>query len=62
MDDMIITGNDIEEIENLKQKFLAELNIKSLGHLGCYQGTEVTCSKEVIFLHQHNYVIGQFPI
>ena len=50
VDDMIITGNDVEEIEQLKQRLSADFDIRSLGTLSYFIGIEVAHSKKCIFL------------
>ena len=49
VDDIIVTGNDIEEIRNLKLHLTSNFDIKSLGKL--------TYSKSGIVLSQHKYIL-----
>ena len=41
MDDIIVTGDDHEEIQNLKSKLTKEFKIKDLGSLRYFLGIEV---------------------
>ena len=58
VDDMIITGSDIEEIMDLERKFFKEFEMKDLGRLKQFLGIEVPRSKIGIFLSQRKYVLG----
>ena len=48
--DIIITGDNIQEIENLNNQLREAFEIKELGELRYFLGFEVTRSKEVIFI------------
>ena len=50
VDDMIITGDDLEEIESLKRNLFREFEIKDLGDLKYFLGIEVLRSQKGIFL------------
>ncbi|CAA7390863.1 unnamed protein product [Spirodela intermedia] len=56
VDDIIITGDDIEEIKCLGQNLSREFDIKSLGRLKYFLRIEVAYSKGV-FLSQHKYIL-----
>ncbi|XP_042009038.1 uncharacterized protein LOC121757579 [Salvia splendens] len=45
VDDIIITGDDIEEIQNLKENLFKEFEMKDLGALKYFLGIEVLRSK-----------------
>ena len=57
VDDMIITGNDKEEITKLQEYLAAEFEMKNLGGLKYFLGIEVVRSSEGIFLSQRKYVL-----
>lgn len=57
VDDIIVTGNDEGEMENLKGNLLAEFDIKELGKLKYFLGIEVAHSKLGIFISQQKYVL-----
>ncbi|KAL1549825.1 Beta-galactosidase 8 [Salvia divinorum] len=50
VDDMIITGDDKEEIKNLKENLSKEFEMKDLGVLKYFLGIEVLRSEQGIFL------------
>ena len=55
---MIITGDDKEEIENLKSKLFREFKMKDLGRLKYFLGIEVLRSNRGIFISQKKYVLN----
>ena len=57
VDDMIITGDDSEEIEQLKKNLATEFEMKDLGALKYFLGVEVLRSKEGIFINQKKYTL-----
>ena len=57
VDDMIVTGNDVGEMNNLKQCLLKEFDIKEPGRLKYFLGIEVAHSKQGIFISQQKYVL-----
>ena len=57
VDDMIITGDDIEEIAKLQQQLATEFEMKNLGGLKYFLGIEVARSKQGIFLSQQKYIL-----
>ncbi|XP_047942387.1 uncharacterized mitochondrial protein AtMg00810-like [Salvia hispanica] len=57
VDDMIITGDDVEEIERLKGSLFQEFEMKDLGNLKYFLGIEVLRSEGGIFLRQKKYTL-----
>lgn len=57
VDDIVVTGNDQCEINNLKGFPSKECEIKDLGLFKYILGIKVTRSKNSIFLSQHKYVL-----
>lgn len=56
VDDMIITGNDVKEANNLKKKLFEEFKMKDLGSLKYFLGIEVLRYIEGIFINQRKYI------
>ena len=46
VDDIILTGDDVVEIKNLKERIASEFEIKDLGALKYFLGVEVARSKK----------------
>ena len=57
VDDMIVTSNDVGEMNNLKQCLLKEFDIKELERLKYFLDIEVAHSKQGIFISQQKYVL-----
>ncbi|XP_041995427.1 uncharacterized mitochondrial protein AtMg00810-like [Salvia splendens] len=57
VDDMIITGDDKEEIEKLKEPLAAEFEMKNLGDLKYFLGIELLRSSKGIFICQMKYIL-----
>ena len=57
VDDMVVTGNDVEGIQKLQMYLAKEFEMKDLGTLKYFLGIEVARSKHGIFLSQKKYVI-----
>jgi hypothetical protein len=57
VDDMIITGDDIEEISRLKEQLSAQFEIKNLGRLKYFLGIEMAKSWRGILLSQRKYML-----
>ncbi|XP_071902889.1 uncharacterized protein [Coffea arabica] len=57
VDDMIVTGNNKEEIENFRSYLAKEFEIKDLGTLKYFLGIEVSRSKQGLFLSQRKYTL-----
>ncbi|KAJ0603580.1 putative RNA-directed DNA polymerase [Helianthus annuus] len=56
VDNMIITGNDEEEMTRLKMNLFKEFEMKDLGRLKYFLGIEVLRSRQGIFICQKKYV------
>lgn len=57
VDDLLITGNNLKLIFELKKKLANFFNIKDLGKLKYFLGLEFTKIKEGIFLNQRKYAL-----
>jgi Reverse transcriptase (RNA-dependent DNA polymerase) len=57
VDDIIVTGNDNEEIKRVKEYLKRKFDIKDLGQLSCFLGIEIAHSSKGLFLSQRKYVL-----
>lgn len=57
VDDIILKGDDWEEINNLKRLLATKFEIKDLGTLRYFQGMEVARSKEGIIISQRKCIL-----
>lgn len=57
VDDIIITGNNLEKMEHLKSFLLKQFRIKDLGDLKYFLGIEFSRSKKGLFLSQRKYTL-----
>eukprot|EP00252_Welwitschia_mirabilis_P002409 TRINITY_DN1235_c0_g1_i6.p1 TRINITY_DN1235_c0_g1~~TRINITY_DN1235_c0_g1_i6.p1 ORF type:complete len:1428 (+),score=264.56 TRINITY_DN1235_c0_g1_i6:585-4868(+) len=57
VDDIVVTGNDLEEIARLKKLLAQEFDIKDLGKLQYFLGIEVARSGKGIFISQMKYIL-----
>jgi len=57
VDDILLTGNDLEEIQYLKTSLLQKFLIKDLGNLKYFLGIEFSRSRKGIFMSQRKYAL-----
>ena len=57
VDDIVITGNDIAEIVDLKKYLAQEFEVKDLGQLKYFLGIEISRGPKGMFLSQRKYVL-----
>ncbi|KAK3037908.1 hypothetical protein RJ639_031799 [Escallonia herrerae] len=57
VDDILLTGNDLQEIERLKKFLLKRFRIKDLRDLKYFLGIEFSRSKKGIFMFQKKYAL-----
>ncbi|KAM7506655.1 hypothetical protein LguiA_017108 [Lonicera macranthoides] len=57
VDDMVVTGNDLQEREALKKYLSREFEMKDLGELKYFLGIEVSRSSKGIFQSQRKYAL-----
>ncbi|RVW92914.1 Retrovirus-related Pol polyprotein from transposon RE1 [Vitis vinifera] len=57
VDDIILSGNDTEELQNLKKYLLEEFEVKDLGNLKYFLGMEVARSRKGIIVSQRKYIL-----
>lgn len=57
VDDIIITGTDLSEINALISNFQTEFKMKDLGSLSYFLGVHVTRDKQGLHLNQAKYVL-----
>ncbi|XP_057495256.1 retrovirus-related Pol polyprotein from transposon TNT 1-94 isoform X3 [Actinidia eriantha] len=57
VDDIVLTGDDVEEMQLLKEYLAREFEIKDLGNLKYFLGIEVARSSQGIFISQRKYVL-----
>ncbi|RVW38517.1 Retrovirus-related Pol polyprotein from transposon RE1 [Vitis vinifera] len=57
VDDIILSGNDMEELQNLKKYLLEEFEVKDLGNLKYFLGMEVARSRKGIVVSQRKYIL-----
>ena len=55
VDDMIITGDDLSGIQELKDFFSQQFEMKDLGHLSYFLGLEITHSTDGLYITQVKY-------
>lgn len=57
VDDIILTGDDLEGIRGLKKQLSQDFEIKDLGELKYFLGMEFARSREGIFVNQRKYIL-----
>ncbi|RVW12523.1 Retrovirus-related Pol polyprotein from transposon TNT 1-94 [Vitis vinifera] len=57
VDDIILSGNDMEELQKLKKYLSKEFEVKDLGNLKYFLGMEVARSRKGIVVSQRKYIL-----
>lgn len=57
VNDIILTGDDTEEMNRLKMNLAKEFEIKDLGQLKYFLGMDVARSKKIIMVSQRKYAL-----
>ena len=57
VDDIILSGNDEEELQRLKVRLSQEFEVKDLGSLKYFLGMEVARSRKGIVISQRKYIL-----
>ena len=57
VDDIVITGDDVEEIRGLKERLGKAFEVKDLGQLRYFLGIEIARSSKGIILSQRKYTL-----
>ena len=57
VDDIILTGDDVVELDRLKKVLAHEFEIKDLGPLKYFLGIEFARSNKGIFISQRKYIL-----
>ena len=57
VDDILIAGSDLKEIEKIKKEFTTRYEMKDLGELAFYLGMRVTRTAELISVDQERYTL-----
>ena len=60
VDDILLTDNDLKEIQHLKTSLLEKFFIKDLGNLKYFLGIEFSRSRKGIFMSQMKYALDIF--
>ena len=55
VDDMIITGDDLSDIQELKDFLSQQFEMNDLGHLNYFLGLEITNSIDGLYITQAKY-------
>lgn len=57
VDDMVVIGNDIQDIQEVKSLLSQSFHMKDLGELRYFLGLEITRNEQGIFLSQRKYAL-----
>lgn len=55
VDDLLITGDDHEQIDQIKKAMMKQFDMSDLGKMSYFLGMEIIQRQESIILHQHKY-------
>lgn len=55
VDDILIIGSFVAIIQSMKDSLHRTFTIKDLGHARSFLGVEITCTSDVLHLHQYKY-------
>ena len=50
VDDILVVGSDLDEVERIKQQFTEHYDMKDLGELNYYLGMKITRSEEYVYI------------
>lgn len=57
IDDLLITGNSIKEIKQIKEELHKLFTIKDLGSAKYFLGLEIVRKKEGMYINQRKYIL-----
>jgi len=55
MDDMIVTGNNEEEMKDFKKSVMKKFEMSDLGNLTYFLGIEFEMNSQGVLIHQRKY-------
>lgn len=57
VDDLLITGSDVHEIQHIKEALETVFTIKDLGPMKYFLGIEVARNEKGLMLHQRKFIL-----